>query len=309
MSTSELFSSIDDLRQQLSNHRYITDQSLATVIYLSYHLHKPIFLEGEPGVGKTEVALVLADILATKLIRMQCYEGLDANSALYEWNYPKQLLRIKMDEQCDLSPEEMGQVIYSEPYLVKRPLLEAILSSQGNTPVLLIDELDRADEEFEAFLLEILSDFQVSIPEIGTLKATHKPVVVITSNRTRDIHDALKRRCLYHWIDYPDLEKEIKIIRVRVPDIEDSLAHQVSIFMQNIRREDLLKKPGISETLDWAEALLKLHRDVLDDETVELTLGCILKYREDIQKFRTSIWADPAKRSRLLTSYSNHEAG
>jgi len=309
MSTSEIFSSIDDIRQQLSNHRYITDQSLATVIYLSYHLHKPIFLEGEPGVGKTEVALVLADILATKLIRMQCYEGLDANSALYEWNYPKQLLRIKMDEQCNLSPEEMGQVIYSEPYLVKRPLLEAILSSQGNTPVLLIDELDRADEEFEAFLLEILSDFQVSIPEIGTLKATHKPVVVITSNRTRDIHDALKRRCLYHWIDYPDLEKEIKIIRVRVPDIEDSLAHQVSIFMQNIRREDLLKKPGISETLDWAEALLKLHRDVLDDETVELTLGCILKYREDIQKFRTSIWADPAKRSRLLTSYSNHEAG
>jgi len=309
MSTSERFSSIDDIRQQLSNHRYITDQSLATVIYLSYHLHKPIFLEGEPGVGKTEVALVLADILATKLIRMQCYEGLDANSALYEWNYPKQLLRIKMDEQCNLSPEEMGQVIYSEPYLVKRPLLEAILSSQGNAPVLLIDELDRADEEFEAFLLEILSDFQVSIPEIGTLKATHKPVVVITSNRTRDIHDALKRRCLYHWIDYPDLEKEIKIIRARVPTLEDSLAHQVSIFMQNIRREDLIKKPGISETLDWAEALIKLHRNVLDEETIEQTLGCILKYREDIQKFQASIWGDPVKRSRLLTSYSNHEAG
>lgn len=309
MSTSERFSSIDDIRQQLSNHRYITDQSLATVIYLSYHLHKPIFLEGEPGVGKTEVALVLADILATKLIRMQCYEGLDANSTLYEWNYPKQLLRIKMDEQCNLSPEEMGQVIYSEPYLVKRPLLEAILSSQGNAPVLLIDELDRADEEFEAFLLEILSDFQVSIPEIGTLKATHKPVVVITSNRTRDIHDALKRRCLYHWIDYPDLEKEIKIIRARVPTLEDSLAHQVSIFMQNIRREDLIKKPGISETLDWAEALIKLHRNVLDEETIEQTLGCILKYREDIQKFQASIWGDPVKRSRLLTSYSNHEAG
>jgi MoxR-like ATPase len=309
MSTSEKFSSIADIRQQLSNHRYITDQSLATIIYLSYHLHKPIFLEGEPGVGKTEVALVLADILTTKLIRMQCYEGLDANSALYEWNYPKQLLRIKMDEQCNLSSEEMGQVIYSEPYLVKRPLLEAILSSQGNAPVLLVDELDRADEEFEAFLLEILSDFQVSIPEIGTLKATHKPVVVITSNRTRDIHDALKRRCLYHWIDYPDLEKEIKIIRARVPNIEDSLAHQVCIFMQNIRREDLLKKPGISETLDWAEALIKLHRNVLDEETIEQTLGCILKYREDIQKFQMSIWGDPVKRSRLLTSYSNHEAG
>jgi MoxR-like ATPase len=284
----------------------ITDESLATVIYLSYHLHKPIFLEGEPGVGKTEVALVLAEILGTQLIRLQCYEGLDANSALYEWNYPKQLLRIKMDEQCGLSPEEMGQVIYSEPYLVKRPLLEAIQSSQGNTPVLLIDELDRADEEFEAFLLEILSDFQVSIPEIGTLKATHKPMVVITSNRTRDIHDALKRRCLYHWIDYPDLDKEMKIIQSRVPHLQESLTHQVAIFMQNIRQENLLKKPGISETLDWAEALLKLHRNVLDEDTVEQTLGCILKYREDIVKFQSSIWSDPAKRAQLLTSYSNH---
>ena len=238
------FSSIDIIRERLEQHRYITDQSLATVIYLAYHLRKPIFLEGEPGVGKTEVALVLSEILATKLIRLQCYEGLDANSALYEWNYPKQLLRIKMDEQCGLSPEEMGHVIYSEPYLIKRPLLEAIQSAQGNTPVLLIDELDRADEEFEAFLLEILSDFQVSIPEIGTLKATHKPMVVITSNRTRDIHDALKRRCLYHWIDYPDLDKEMKIIRARVPRIETSLAHQVAIFMQNIRQENLIKKTG-----------------------------------------------------------------
>ena len=193
MDTKNSFSSIDVIREQLTRHRYISDQSLATVLYLSYHLNKPIFLEGEPGVGKTEVALVLANILSTKLIRLQCYEGLDANSALYEWNYPKQLLRIKMDEQCGLSAEEMGQAIYSEPYLIKRPLLEAIQSSQGNTPVLLIDELDRADEEFEAFLLEILSDFQVSIPEIGTLKATRKPMVVITSNRTRNIHDALKR--------------------------------------------------------------------------------------------------------------------
>lgn len=304
MDERNCFSSIDTIREQLTKHRYISDQSLATILYLSYHLNKPIFLEGEPGVGKTEVALVLADILSTKLIRLQCYEGLDANSALYEWNYPKQLLRIKMDEQCGLSAEEMGQVIYSEPYLIKRPLLEAIQNAHGHTPVLLIDELDRADEEFEAFLLEILSDFQVSIPEIGTLKATQKPMVVITSNRTRDIHDALKRRCFYHWIDYPDLDKEMKIIHARVPKLEESLVHQIAIFMQNIRKEDLLKKPGVSETLDWAEALVKLHRNVLDEKTVEETLGCILKYREDIHNFQTNIWPQPEKRTRLLTSYS-----
>ena len=308
MNAPDSFSSIDGICEQLEQNRYISDQSLATVVYLSYHLHKPIFLEGEPGVGKTEVALVLAELLATRLIRLQCYEGLDAGSALYEWNYPKQLLRIKMDEQCSQSPEEIGQVIYTEPYLVKRPLLDAIMSSQGNTPVLLIDELDRADEEFEAFLLEVLSDFQVSIPEIGTLKATHKPMVVITSNRTREIHDALKRRCLFHWIDYPDLEKELKIIQARLPDIDEPLAHQVAVFMQNIRRQDLLKKPGISETLDWAEALLKLNRKVLDEETVEITLGCILKYREDIQKFKTGLWADPDKRTQFLTSFSDRHA-
>jgi len=308
MNARDSFSSIEGICEQLKQNRYITDQSLATVVYLSYHLHKPIFLEGEPGVGKTEVALVLAELLATRLIRLQCYEGLDAGSALYEWNYPKQLLRIKMDEQCSQSPEEMGQVIYTEPYLIKRPLLEAIMSSQENTPVLLIDELDRADEEFEAFLLEVLSDFQVSIPEIGTLKATYKPMVVITSNRTREIHDALKRRCLFHWIDYPDLDKELKIIQTRLPDIDETLAHQVAIFMQNIRRQDLLKKPGISETLDWAEALLKLNRNVLDAETVEITLGCILKYREDIQKFKTGIWADPDKRTQFLTSFSDRHA-
>jgi MoxR-like ATPase len=256
MQDQEKFSSIDNVRGQLMEHRYITDESLATVIYLSYHLNKPIFLEGEPGVGKTEIALVLAEILAAKLIRLQCYEGLDANSALYEWNYPKQLLRIKMDEQCGLSPEEMGSVIYSEPYLIKRPLLEAIQSSQGNTTVLLIDELDRADEESEAFLLEILSDFQVSIPEIGTLKATQKPMVVITSNRTRDIHDALKRRCFYHWIDHPNLDKEMEIIHARMPKLEESLVHQIAIFMQNIRQEDLLKKPGVSETLTGPKPFL-----------------------------------------------------
>ncbi len=295
------FSTIEAIRQQLGSNRYISDQSLATIIYLAYHLNKPLFLEGEPGVGKTEVAIVLSQILDSKLIRLQCYEGLDANSALYEWNYPKQLLRIKMDEQCDRTPDEIGSVIYSEPYLIKRPLLEAILSSRKDNPVLLIDELDRADEEFEAFLLEILSDFQVSIPEIGTIKATHQPLVVITSNRTRDIHDALKRRCLYHWIDYPDMQKEKRIILARIDDIEENLAGQVARFMKTIRQEDLMKKPGISEALDWAEALLKLNKGIIDKETVEQTLGCILKYREDIQKFTSDIWADPDKRSQLLS--------
>ena len=302
MSQSGKFSSIESILEQLQSNRYITDQLLATVIYLSYHIHKPIFLEGEPGVGKTEVAIVLSQMLASRLIRLQCYEGLDANTALYEWNYPKQLLRIKMDEHSGKTPDEIDHVIYSEPYLIKRPLLEAILSAKNEHPVLLIDELDRADEEFEAFLLEILSDFQVSIPEIGTIKATHKPLVIITSNRTRDIHDALKRRCLYHWIDYPDLEKEKQIIRARIPRIEESLACQVAGFMQTIRREDLMKKPGISETLDWAEALLKLNRGVLNEQSVEQTLGCILKYREDIQKFRSHIWTDPHKRSQLIAA-------
>ena len=302
MSHPEKLSSIEAILEQLESNHYIADQLLATVIYLSHHMNKPIFLEGEPGVGKTEVAIVLSRIFESRLIRLQCYEGLDANSALYEWNYPKQLLRIKMDEHSDRTPDEIGQVIYSEPYLLKRPLLDAILSSQNDHPVLLIDELDRADEEFEAFLLEILSDFQVSIPEIGTVKATRKPLVVITSNRTRDIHDALKRRCLYHWIDYPDLEKEKQIIQARIPGIEESLAMQVAGFMQTIRKEDLMKKPGVSESLDWAEALIKLNQGVLDQHIVEQTLGCILKYREDIQKFRSSIWADPDKRSQLLAA-------
>jgi len=302
MSHPGTFSSIETIQEQLESNCYIADQLLATVIYLSHHMNKPIFLEGEPGVGKTEVAIVLSQIFESRLIRLQCYEGLDANSALYEWNYPKQLLRIKMDEHSDRTPDEIGHAIYSEPYLIKRPLLDAILSSQNDHPVLLIDELDRADEEFEAFLLEILSDFQVSIPEIGTVKATHKPLVVITSNRTRDIHDALKRRCLYHWIDYPNLEKEKQIIRARIPKIEEALAVQVAGFMQTIRQEDLMKKPGISETLDWAEALIKLNQGVLNEAIVEQTLGCILKYREDIQKFRSTIWTDTDKRSQLLAA-------
>ncbi len=295
-----MFSSIEEVLNKLIAERYIADQALATVVYLSYHLKKPLFLEGETGVGKTEVALVLSKILNTRLIRLQCYEGLDANNALYEWNYTKQLLRIKMEEQCRTHPDDIGNVIYSEPYLVKRPLLEAIQSPQGEIPVLLIDELDRADEEFEAFLLEILSDFQISIPEMGTLQAQERPLVVVTSNRTRTIHDALKRRCLFHWIDHPDYAKELQIIQAKLPHIEAALSQQIAHFMQGLRREELLKKPGISETLDWAEALIKLNIDLLDVGIVEQTLGCILKYREDIQQFKSNIWSDPQKQAALL---------
>lgn len=296
----EIFSSIETLLEALEANQYVADKDLATVLYLAYHMKKPLFLEGEPGVGKTEVALVLSRMLGARLIRLQCYEGLDAASALYEWNYPKQLLRIRMEEQCRRHPDEIGQVIYTEPYLIKRPLLEAIQSSEQNSPVLLIDELDRADEEFEAFLLEVLSDFQISIPEIGTLKATHRPLVVLTSNRTREVHDALKRRCLYHWIDYPAPEKEMRILRARLPGLQEGLAAQVVAFVNNLRQEDLLKRPGISETLDWVEALIKLNRAHLDPPTVEQTLGCLLKYREDIQRFRSGLWSDLSGRSRLL---------
>lgn len=300
MTHSSPFASIEEVLQHLVHQRYISDPSLATVIYLAYHLQKPLFLEGEAGVGKTEVALVLARILDTRLIRLQCYEGLDAGSALYEWNYTKQLLRIKMEEQSQKHPDEIDNVIYSEPYLIKRPLLEAIQSAQAKAPVLLIDELDRADEEFEAFLLEVLSDFQISIPEIGTLTATVKPFVVVTSNRTREIHDALKRRCLYHWIDFPDFNKELQIIQARIPDIESTLSQQIAHFMQGLRQQDLMKKPGISETLDWAEALIRLNAEILDENTVEQTLGCILKYREDLQNFKSRIWPDSQKRTDLL---------
>lgn len=300
MDHADVFDSIDRLRETLCAKRYVADRPLATALYLAHHLNKPLFLEGEPGVGKTEVALVLADILATRLIRLQCYEGLDAAAALYEWNYTKQLLRIKMEEQCRSNPDEIGDVIYSEDYLIKRPLLEAIQHGGDRAPVLLIDELDRADEEFEAFLLEVLSDFQISIPELGTLRATHKPLVVVTSNRTRDIHDALKRRCLYHWIDYPDADKELSIIHARVPGVDADLARQIAHFMNRLRAQGLTKRPGISETLDWAEALIKLNTHVLDAAIVEQTLGCILKYKEDMRHFSEGIWTDPALRDALL---------
>ena len=291
------FNSIEHIISQLAGARYISDRSLATVLYLADHLEKPVFLEGQPGVGKTEVALVMARLLDTDLIRLQCYEGLDATTALYDWNYPKQLLQIRLEEQGQRDKGEIEQIVYSRKFLIERPLLEAILRPGEKPAVLLIDELDRADEEFEAFLLEILSDFQVTIPEIGTLSAKIKPFVVITSNRTRDVHDALKRRCLYHWIEYPDFEKEYQIITTKIPDIENQFAKQITTFMQQIRNVDLLKKPGVSETLDWVQALMVMHKSHLDEAAVLETLGCILKYHEDIKKFKEEMWADHEQRT------------
>jgi MoxR-like ATPase len=277
------FESIEQVVAELAEADYIADRALATVLFLAHRLEKPIFLEGEPGVGKTEVGIVMARLFKTDLIRLQCYEGLDASTSLYEWNYPKQLLHIRLEEQGKKEKEAIEQVIYSPKFLIKRPLLEAILRSEERPPVLLIDEIDRSDEEFEAFLLEVLSDFQITIPEIGPIKAKNKPMVVVTSNRTRDVHDALKRRCLYHWIEYPSFEKEYRIIMARLPGIETRFAEQVTGFMQKIRAVDFLKKPGISETLDWAQALMAMHRRHLDEEVVVETMGCILKYQEDIK--------------------------
>ena len=291
------FESIEQVVAELADAKYIADRALATVLFLAQRLEKPIFLEGEPGVGKTEVGIVMARLFDTELIRLQCYEGLDASTSLYEWNYPKQLLHIRLEEQGKKRKEEIEEIIYSPKFLIKRPLLEAIMRGEEKAPVLLIDEIDRSDEEFEAFLLEVLSDFQITIPEIGTMKAKSKLMVVVTSNRTRDVHDALKRRCLYHWIEYPSFEKEYRIIMTRIPDIEASFAEQLTRFMQRIRALDFLKKPGISETLDWVQALTAMHREHLDEEVVMETLGCIFKYQEDIKKFKEEIWVDHEQRA------------
>jgi MoxR-like ATPase len=295
------FQSIDQVVEELNRNLYIADRALATVVFLAHRLRKPLFLEGEPGVGKTAVGTVMAKLLNTELIRLQCYEGLDASAALYEWNYPKQLLHIKIEEGDKRGKEEIERVIYGPDFLIKRPLLQAILSTNDKPPVLLIDEVDRSDEEFEAFLLEVLSDFQITIPEIGTLRAKERPMVVVTSNRTRDVHDALKRRCLYHWIDYPSIEKEYAIVRTRLPGIEEGLAKQVSHFMRKIRDLDFLKKPGISETLDWAGALIAMERKHLDEEIVMQTLGCILKYQDDIKRFSEEVWSDLQMRQGYLS--------
>jgi MoxR-like ATPase len=277
------FTSIDQLQEALRGQDYVADRSLATSIYLTLKLRKPLFLEGEAGVGKTEIAKVLAAMLGRPLIRLQCYEGLDVNTAVYEWNYSRQMLEIRLLEATGHVDEQTAlKKIFGPEFLLKRPLLQAIERSDGVEPVLLIDELDRADEEFEAFLLEILSDFQITIPEIGTIKAQEPPVVVLTSNRTREIHDALKRRCLYHWIDYPSFEKEYNIVLAKVPDAPEKLAREVVAFVQELREEDLYKLPGVAETLDWISALVALDQEDLSEEVINDTLGVLLKYQDDI---------------------------
>lgn len=276
---------VEQIQERLAGEQYIADRALATIILLARALQKPVLLEGEPGVGKTEVARALSAVLGARLIRLQCYEGLDATHALYEWNYPRQLLHIRAMEGRSTEVDEVERSIFSEPYLIKRPLLDAISSPSDVPPVLLIDEIDRADEPFEAFLLEVLSDFQVSIPELGTISAHHRPLVVLTSNRTREIHDALKRRCLYMWLTYPSFEREMEILRARVPDISAVLAAQLCRFMVRLRAMDLNKRPGVAETIDWAAALLHLEKDELDVSAVFETAGVILKTREDLARF------------------------
>jgi MoxR-like ATPase len=283
------WTSIDQVIKEVGHRNYVMERSLATAVFLSLKLQKPLLLEGEAGVGKTEIAKVLAETMGARLIRLQCYEGLDVNSAVYEWNYARQMLQIRLLEIEKGSELKQGAAkeLFGEDFLIKRPILQAIEDSPDGQPtVLLIDELDRADEEFEAFLLEVLSDFQVTIPEIGTIKASKPPVVIMTSNRTREIHDALKRRCLYHWIDYPTLDKEYRILLTKVPEAPEALAEQVVGFVQEVRKMDLYKLPGVAETLDWANALVALDQRDLEEKVVEDTLGVILKYQEDVDKLK-----------------------
>jgi len=279
--------SIDELEQKLADQSYIADRSLSVSAYLALQLKRPLFLEGEAGVGKTEVAKALAAALDTELIRLQCYEGIDVAQALYEWNYARQLLEVRLLEASHtLDRERAARELFSEAFLIKRPLLRALQHQSGAVPVLLIDEIDRADDEFEGFLLELLSDYQVTIPELGTVRATEPPVVVLTSNRTREIHDALKRRCLYHWIPYPDFAKEHRIIATRLPGVPERLAREVTAFVQELRSSDLHKVAGVSETLDWVAALVALGKDALDEQAVDETLGILLKDHDDIESVR-----------------------
>jgi len=283
-SVSTLPSSIDATLDLLGGADYICDRPLATVLYLSLRMGRPLFLEGEAGVGKTEIAKVLSSTLGRRLIRLQCYEGLDVSSAVYEWNYAAQMMAIRLAEASgETDRQQLEGDVFSERYLVKRPLLQALQPSVDGPPVLLIDELDRTDEAFEAFLLEILSDYQVTVPELGTFRAEQPPIVIITSNRTREIHDALKRRCLYHWVGYPDAEREIEIVSAKVPDAPAKLTADIVAFVQKLRREDLFKLPGVAETLDWAGALHELNAVALDPALVTDTLGVILKYQDDIE--------------------------
>jgi MoxR-like ATPase len=279
-----MFDSISNLQSTLADQHYICDHDLATALFLALKLNRPLFLEGEAGVGKTEVAKVLAAVLDRDLIRLQCYEGLDIHTAVYEWDYARQILQVRLMEAAGhLQIETAQQALFSPAFLLKRPLLRALESSERGAPVLLIDELDRADEEFEAFLLEVLSDFQVTVPELGTIRAAQPPIVIITSNRTREIHDALKRRCFYHWIDYPDYDKELAIVHARLPHVPQHLARQVVTFVQALRGEELYKLPGVAETLDWLAALGALDQSTLSEAVAADTLGALLKSREDIQ--------------------------
>ena len=278
--------SIDEAQSLLRRHGYVADRSLAVPMFLALKLERPLFLEGEAGVGKTEIARALASGLDTDLIRLQCYEGLDVSHAVYEWNYARQLLEIRLMEAGGEDRQDRAQSLFTERFLIKRPLLQAIDGDRAKAPVLLIDELDRADEEFEGFLLELLSDFQITVPELGTYQASHRPLVVITSNRTREIHDALKRRCLYFWIGYPDFQKELQIVTTRIPDAPRRLAEQVTGFIQELRQTELYKVPGISETLDWTTALMALNQEDLDPQVIDDTLGIMLKYQDDIELVR-----------------------
>ncbi len=278
------FTSIDELQAAMRERHYIAERGLATSLYLALKLGRPVFLEGEAGVGKTEVAKVLAALLDTELIRLQCYEGLDVHHAVYEWNYTRQMMHIRLLEARGDKTTEAE--LFGEEFLLRRPLLQAIEQSRQKPPVLLIDELDRSDDEFEAFLLEVLSDFQITIPEIGTIKTPNPPIVVITSNRTREVHDALKRRCLYYWIDYPSFEKELEIVRTQLPDAPAQLAQQITAFVQILREMDLYKLPGVAETLDWTTALVALDQKALDPVIVDETLGAVLKYQDDVEKIK-----------------------
>ena len=281
--------SVDEAHELLANGRYVADRSLATVLYLALKRQRPLFLEGEAGVGKTEIAKVLAEVLGRRLLRLQCYEGLDVSSAVYEWNYPRQMVEIRIAEAAgDRDRESLSTDIFDEKFLIERPLLQALRPEINGPPVLLIDELDRSDEPFEAYLLEILSDYQITIPELGTIRAPEPPIVIVTSNRTREIHDALKRRCFYHWLDYPSAARELEILRIKAPGAPERLSREVVLFVQELRKMDLFKLPGIAETIDWVDALHQLDKIALDPEVVDSTLGVLLKYQDDIAKVHGS---------------------
>ena len=290
-----IFESIERVQQRMLEQSYVANRGLATIVFLALKLGKPLFLEGEAGVGKTEVAKVLAGMLGTSLIRLQCYEGLDVHNAVYEWDYARQILHLRMLEATAASRAEMERDLYDREFLLARPLLQAVEQVGSQVPVLLIDEIDRADEEFESFLLEILSDFQITIPEIGTIRAAQPPVVVVTSNRTREVHDALKRRCLYQWIDYPSFETEYQILHLKVPGIPERLSFQIVSAVQQLRQVDLFKAPGIAETLDWARSLLAMDRQQLDEQTIDDTLGVLLKYQDDVQRVQGDLARELAR--------------